>query len=96
MKEQLILKNLVCTKLKTKFNSYSSFHIPVMEEEFSLINNTGIWPTGCLIAQYYDKHTSDQIFTPSTPDTEAPSATSNSAVDPVGNDGANGGSSMST
>jgi hypothetical protein len=55
LKKQLSLKKLVCTKLKTKFNSYSSFHISVMEDEFALINNIGVWPSGCLIAPYYGK-----------------------------------------
>ncbi|PNF15465.1 hypothetical protein B7P43_G17548 [Cryptotermes secundus] len=35
LKEQLSLKQLVCTRLKTKFNSYSSFHISVLEDVFS-------------------------------------------------------------
>jgi hypothetical protein len=75
---------LVCTRLKTKFN------------EFSLINNTSVWPSGCLIVPYYGKFTPDQIFTPSTPDVGAPAAAVNSAANPMGNDGANGGSSTST
>jgi hypothetical protein len=88
---------LVCTKLKTKFNSYSSsFHISVMEDEYSLINITGAWPSGCLIAPYYGKLTPDQIFTPSTPEAGAPAAAINSAANPAGNDGANGCSSTST
>jgi hypothetical protein len=56
-------EQLVCTKLRTKFNSYSSFHISVMEDEFSLINNIGVWPSGCIIAPYYDKLMPDQTFT---------------------------------
>jgi hypothetical protein len=34
----LNLKRMVWTKVKTKFNSYASFHTSVTEEEFSLIN----------------------------------------------------------
>jgi hypothetical protein len=37
LKEQLSLKRLVCTRLKTKFNAYASFHIRVNEENFPLI-----------------------------------------------------------
>jgi hypothetical protein len=44
LKKQLSLKMLVYTKFRTKRNSYSSFHIPVTEDEFSLINNTAVWP----------------------------------------------------
>jgi hypothetical protein len=83
LKEQ----TLVCTKLKTKFNSYSSSHISVTEDVFSLINNTGVWPSGCLIAPNYDKLMPYR----GTPDAGALPATGKSAVDPAGNDGANGG-----
>jgi hypothetical protein len=67
LKEQLSLKRLVCTRLKTKFNAYASFHILVHEEDFPLINNTGVWPNGCLIAPFYGKLTSDQVYSFSAP-----------------------------
>jgi hypothetical protein len=91
--EQLSLKKLVCTRLKTKFNSYSSFHISVTEDDFPLINNTGVGPSGCLIAPFYGKLTPDQVFTPCTPEVGDPAAGINSAADSAGNDEANGGSS---
>jgi hypothetical protein len=40
LKEQLSFKMLVCTRLRTKYNSYASFHISVTEDEFPLINST--------------------------------------------------------
>ncbi|KDR11797.1 hypothetical protein L798_14176 [Zootermopsis nevadensis] len=52
LKEQLSLKRLVCNRLKTKFNSYASFHISFDEEDFPLINNTGVLPNGCLVAPF--------------------------------------------
>jgi hypothetical protein len=67
LKEQLSLKRLVCTRLKTKFNAYASFHISVNEDDFPLINNTGVWPNGCLIAPFYGKLTSDQVYSSSAP-----------------------------
>jgi hypothetical protein len=72
LKEQLSLKSLVCTRLKTKFNAYESFHISVDEEDFPLINNTGVWPSGCLIAPFYGKLTSDHVYSSSTPLTSVP------------------------
>jgi hypothetical protein len=36
LKDQSELPSLACTKLKTKFNSYSSFHIAVSEDDFHL------------------------------------------------------------
>jgi hypothetical protein len=33
LKEQLLLKSLVCTRLKSKFSPYASFHISVPQED---------------------------------------------------------------
>jgi hypothetical protein len=83
LKEQLSLKKLVCTRLKTTFNTYASFHVSVFEEDFPLTNNTGVWPTGFLIAPFYGKLTPDQVFSSST----------HVNGQPVTPDGAHGGSS---
>jgi hypothetical protein len=56
LKDQLERASLACTKRKTKFNSYSSFHVAVSEDGFHLINN------GCLIAPYYGLLNPDQIY----------------------------------
>jgi hypothetical protein len=53
LKDQLQLASLACTRLKTRHNSYASFHISVEEDDFHLINYTGVWPNGCLITPYY-------------------------------------------
>jgi hypothetical protein len=53
LKDQLQLASLACTRLKTKHNSYTSFHVSVVEDDFHLINNTGVWPNSYLIAPYY-------------------------------------------
>jgi hypothetical protein len=47
LKEQLSLGKLACTRLKTKFNSYSSFHVSVTEDEFSLISDARVWLLNC-------------------------------------------------
>jgi hypothetical protein len=62
LKDQLQLASLTCTRLKTKYNSYASFHFSVAEDDFHLINNTGVWPNGCLIAPYYGRLNPDQIY----------------------------------
>jgi hypothetical protein len=67
-----------------------------VKDKFPLINNTGVWLSGYLIVPYYGKLIPDQIFTPCTPEAGAPAAAINSAADPAGNDGANGGGSTST
>jgi len=55
LKNLVKLSSLNCTKLKTKFSSYSSFHVSVEESDFTLINDTAIWPAGCLIAPFYGR-----------------------------------------
>ncbi|PNF24348.1 hypothetical protein B7P43_G11875, partial [Cryptotermes secundus] len=49
LKEKLNLKNLVYTRLETKFNIYAYFHVSVNEIEYPLISKTDVWPTECLI-----------------------------------------------
>jgi hypothetical protein len=66
LKEQLSLKKYVCTRLKTKIITYASFHVSVIENEFPLIRNTDIWPTGYLIAPSNGKLTPDQAYSTST------------------------------
>nr|CAD7201566.1 unnamed protein product [Timema douglasi] len=65
--KELNLDYLVCSKLKTKFNSYSSFHISVKEDDFPMINNGDIWPSGCLIAPFYGKLLPEQIICEESP-----------------------------
>jgi hypothetical protein len=74
LNEQLKLKSLSCIRLKTKFNSYASFHISVVEDDFQLINNTGVWPSGCLIAAYYGRLNHDQIYSSPTLDSTRPTS----------------------
>ncbi|KDR12838.1 hypothetical protein L798_13261 [Zootermopsis nevadensis] len=66
LKDQLKLTSLTCTRLNTKFNSYASFHISVVEDDFHLVNNIGVWPSGCLIAPYFGRLTPEQIYSPPT------------------------------
>jgi hypothetical protein len=96
LKEQLSLKMLDCTRLKTKFNSYASFHISVTEDEFPLINDASVWPSECLIAPYYGKLAPDQVFTPNTTEAGVSDASVKSAVNTAGSDVVDGGCSAST
>lgn len=49
----LNLKHVKCTQLRTKFCSYSSFHIEVVASEFYSVNNPDVWPDGILISLFY-------------------------------------------
>jgi hypothetical protein len=84
LKQQLSLKRLVCTRLKTKFNSCSSFYISVNEEDFPLINNADVWLSGCIIAPFYGKLTTNQIFSSGSPPASE-SAASSVVAGPINN-----------
>ena len=71
LKNQLNIDDIIATKLRTKHNSYASFHVSVKEENFNLINNTVVWPTGCLISPFYGKLHTDQHFD-ARPNTQVP------------------------
>jgi hypothetical protein len=62
LKEQLSLKRIVCTRLKTKFDIYASFHVLVNEDDFPLVNNMDVWPNGCLIASFFGRLSPDKIY----------------------------------
>jgi hypothetical protein len=34
----------------------------VVDDDFHLMNNMGVWPSGCLIAPYYGQLSPDQIY----------------------------------
>nr|CAD7429727.1 unnamed protein product [Timema monikensis] len=70
--KELKLDYLVRSKLKTKFKSYSSFHISVKENYFTMINNGDIWRSGCLISPHYGKLLLEQIICEEFPCVSAP------------------------
>jgi len=53
---------LICVTLKIEFNTQAYFHIPVNEDESTLINNTGVWSTGYPVPPYYGELTPDQVY----------------------------------
>jgi hypothetical protein len=53
--------------LETKLNTYPSFRVSVIEDEFPLINNIDVWPAGCQIASFNGKLIPDQVYPSSTP-----------------------------
>jgi hypothetical protein len=73
-KDQLQLAFLTRIRLQTKHNSYASFHVSVAEDDFYLINNSGVWPNGCLIASYYGRLNPEHIYTVEAPATPRPTS----------------------
>jgi hypothetical protein len=85
LREQLKLASLACTRLKTKFDSYSSFQVSVSEDDFPLINNASLWPSGCLIAPFYGRLSTGQIYSAvnsDLPRSSSPSAGTDAPCDP--------------
>ncbi|GBO16272.1 hypothetical protein AVEN_152024-1 [Araneus ventricosus] len=56
----LNLKFLQCHRLKTKYQTYASFHIDVYENDLKQLLDSTVWPEGCLIAEFYGKLRNDQ------------------------------------
>lgn len=48
----LALTSVRCTKMKTKYGNYSSFHVEVDESDFDQILSADLWPEGCLIVPF--------------------------------------------
>ncbi|GBM26621.1 hypothetical protein AVEN_85222-1 [Araneus ventricosus] len=59
--DQLNLKFFQCHRLKTKYQSYASFHIEVYENDLQQLLDSTFSPEGCLIAEFYAKLRNDQI-----------------------------------
>ncbi|GBM66423.1 hypothetical protein AVEN_13017-1 [Araneus ventricosus] len=57
----LNLKFLQCHRLKTKYQSYASFHIEAYENDLQQLLDSTFWPEGRLIAEFYGKLRNDHI-----------------------------------
>lgn len=62
--EDLSLDLLVCSRLKTSFNSYSSFHVQVFAEDFERVFSVDAWPQGALISESFGPLREERIATP--------------------------------
>ena len=56
------LKHLKVNKLRTKYDSYSSFHIELEEERFDELFDAKHWPKGSFISQFYGKLKTEQVI----------------------------------
>ncbi|GBM57525.1 hypothetical protein AVEN_97641-1 [Araneus ventricosus] len=79
----LKLQYLQCNRLKTKFQSYASFHIEVYECDLQLLLDASFWPEGCLITEFYGKLRKDQISQAFTSESPANLPESNSSIPTV-------------
>ncbi|GBM09765.1 hypothetical protein AVEN_101809-1 [Araneus ventricosus] len=61
----LKLNHLLCRRIRTKFQSYPSFHVEVSESDFHLLSDASIWPEGCLVTEFFGR-LKDQIYPDNT------------------------------
>lgn len=61
------LSELKVTKLKTRHDDYSSFHVEVLSSDLIKIDDVNVWPNGCLIKVFYGPLISDVIVSEDTP-----------------------------
>ena len=52
------------SKLKTKYDSYSSFYIETEEQMFDYLFNADHWPVGCFMSPFYGKLRNEQVMEP--------------------------------
>ncbi|KAI5736594.1 hypothetical protein M8J76_005102 [Diaphorina citri] len=80
------LSSVKCSKLKTKYDSYASFHIIVPEAEKVLISSEEVWPEGALVKLFSGKllksHVTD-YFNSDSPDKNQMACSSRGNVRPV-------------
>lgn len=60
-------KNIVCTRLKTKYEGYASFHINVLREFEEELLNPLAWPEGILVAPFYGPLRKEQCYSDNAP-----------------------------
>lgn len=58
----LNLKHIVCTQIKTKYNTYASFHIEILDSENHLLLSESLWPEGSIVSKFYGRLKPDQIL----------------------------------
>lgn len=56
------LRSAVCSKMKTKHASYSSFHLTVPEDQKHLISSDAAWPQGVLVKPFAGKLLKDYVL----------------------------------
>lgn len=55
-------QNLKCHKLKTRFETYSSFHIEVGSQDYDRVMSPAIWPVGTLISPFHGPLRKDHLI----------------------------------
>lgn len=62
VKDAAAVTDVTCTKLNTKREGYSSFHVSIPEADYQNVSAPEVWPKGVLVLPFYGKLKADQIF----------------------------------
>ena len=62
IKSNIGIASTVCSKIKTKYETYSSFHISTEEPDMDKILDPNVWPEGVLITEFYGQLKEDQKY----------------------------------
>ncbi|GBN60797.1 hypothetical protein AVEN_261326-1 [Araneus ventricosus] len=62
----LKLNHLLCRRIRTKFQSYASFHVEVFESDFHFLSDASIWPEGCMVTEFFGRLKEDQVYPDNT------------------------------
>ncbi|KAG0423735.1 hypothetical protein HPB47_000521 [Ixodes persulcatus] len=54
-------KELRCTKLKTRYGGYSSFHVAAVDDDIEALFDPNIWPEGCLFREFQGRLTESRV-----------------------------------
>ena len=79
------IKNSECTRLKTRFNTYSSFHISIDEQDIEKIMDPEAWPVGILISQFHGPLKDEQKYSDLVLNANSDSIASKNGDSPAGN-----------
>lgn len=64
IKSEINVTLIKCTPIKTKFNTYASFHVSVDVDDFDKLNREDAWPAGIIVKPFHGRLYSDIIKKP--------------------------------
>lgn len=77
LQHEASISYLKVVKLKTKFDSYSTFYVAVAEKEFPAVFNPMMWPEGILLKEYKGPLKDSRVYQqPDPPSSPTPTITS--------------------
>lgn len=80
------VNSVICTRLKTKFDSYNSFYVDFPADAFDSIAAPEVWPKGVLVLPYYGRLSKKNIYEENSLPDHNNSVTQEEGNNPVNNE----------